>query len=65
MTEEENHRYFPQSYVAEDSVGSGDLWGTPHKSCPMPWLLACGIPHGSILFPMLFNINMKSLGGVV
>ena len=33
--------------------------------CLMLWLLVCDVPHGSVLFLMLINICMISLGEVV
>ena len=30
-----------------------------------PWSLNCGVPKGLIISPMLFNIYMRPLGGVI
>ena len=33
------------------------------ENVSVPWSLSCGIPHGSIISSMLFNIYMRPLGG--
>ena len=35
------------------------------ESVSVLWLLDCGVPQGSVICPMLFNIYMRPLGGVI
>lgn len=57
----------PTSCLAEQLQPStmNSVRSPPVVSCSIPWSLACGVPRGLVLFPMLFGIYMKLLREVV